>query len=445
MKILNTTSEIESSVEHIEITFQDNNGKEFTAEFTRQNHIKLLPKIFDDQETVTINNQVELSEGGYDLSDEEEDQLWNTARDYSAPEDNDNDSKTHAVIMGIDWKMLRKGRMSINTFMVAGMDGALFSNICYILTLIDDLKDAVVGDGLFKVEEVFRPGVYPRGWDYAAEGSDSIEPGCDSTVQVQSAMPIEEMKKAFDSIGESYNRWVDALDEVTPRDKVLEGNPDDFKVSFEPTDKIEGWDKVDTAPGKEVPEFIGLIAYRDKNYPIRQITYYAKEEPAEILHSLISTNELNDLINHDGTSPDKDIASAAVDLDNRIAFFMPEGEISGTTPQFVCKCLNSQLTDFVYTHVDGIKCDGSTFGKLNILGHIDTAPGEEEPEPAKLIPGRKYKVLKLDKDDCFNDPYCEGKLNNLTYIRTYKLIRLKNKDGTEYGFLPGATFELLPE
>lgn len=296
MKILSTTSEIESSVEKIEIIFTDNNDREFTAEFTRRNNIKPLSKLMqsdDPYDHISLENQLELIDTGFELDNDGENELWKTARNYTPPAPQDNDSKTHAVIMEIDWNLLRDSKqllLGIQNIQNLSVEQNYFMK--GVLSLIDCLQNAVVEDGLFKEEEVF-----------AAEGSNSIEPGCDSTVQLQSAM-------------------------------TEDNDP--------------------ATPGEEEEYFIG---YRDKNYPIRQITYYAKEEPAEIIHSLISTNELNDLLNYDGTSPDMDVVRAAVDVDNKIAFFRPEGEINGTSPQFVCKCLNGQFTDFVFTHIDEVECD----------------------------------------------------------------------------------------
>lgn len=171
MKILSITTEIESSVENIEITFTDNNGKKFTAEFTRRNNIKPLPLLFQSEDPyahITLDNQIELIDAGYDTTEEEETKLWDLAKDYTPPASEDNDSKTHAAIMGIDWKMLRWQKEVLFEFskMEGNFNITELENSCEgILSLLDSLQDAVVEDGLFKEEEVF-----------AAETVADIEP-----------------------------------------------------------------------------------------------------------------------------------------------------------------------------------------------------------------------------------------------------------------------------
>lgn len=98
------------------------------------------------------------------------------------PSAKDNDSRTHAAIIGIDWKLLREQKTHLfetvnSTFDLNDIFPIYQEAIEGIIVLLDSLQDAVVEDGLFTQEEVF-----------GAEGSLSIEPVCDGTVQVQSAI-----------------------------------------------------------------------------------------------------------------------------------------------------------------------------------------------------------------------------------------------------------------
>ena len=189
MKILNTSSAIDSSVEKIAIEFIDNNGKEFTAEFTRRNNIKPLPRLMqpeDPYDHISLENTLELIADGYELTEEDETKLWNLAKDYSAPAPEDNDSKTHAVIMGIDWNSINLYKERLKE-VIKDNSGVIRSpyittgqlnSIGDVLSLLDSLQDAVVEDGLFTEKQVF-----------GAESSPSIEPGCDAPFIDQSTMP----------------------------------------------------------------------------------------------------------------------------------------------------------------------------------------------------------------------------------------------------------------
>lgn len=263
---------------------------------------------------------------------------------------------------------------------------------------------------------------------FAADGSNSIEPGCDSTVQVQSTMPIAEMIEMQHSISDSYNRWKDEIDKITSselklvdvsgelkildkidaptRDKILEGNPNNYLVSFEPTDIIKGWDKIDTTPREEEVEYISEEEAKSKtanpNLSVDIKTgasTYQSNPPAQTEEPIVTAQQLADWRN----TIRKDVVNIG-------------GKLSP------------------------LPSDAEEYGR------VGTTPGEEEPEPTKLQAGMLYKITSLKYGDAFTGDLNRGELTGLKYLNSEN-----NMDFFKYlydatiNFIPGFTWELLPD
>jgi len=102
---------------------------------------------------------------------------------------------------------------------------------------------------------------------------------------------------------------------------------------------------------KKVPATCSTVKYRGKKYPVRTIIYAPKEDLKDVTTSYVSTTELNDILEHDTSSKVLEISREATELDNEIAFFLPEKEMKFTTSEFVLGLLNRNNPDFVFTKV----------------------------------------------------------------------------------------------
>lgn len=95
------------------------------------------------------------------------------------------------------------------------------------------------------------------------------------------------------------------------------------------------------------------IHYKGKDYTVRTILYHEKTEtPEEAITALVSTNELNDILFADTQSTDKSLRNTAVQVDERIAFFLPENEIKNTGKKFVSDILHRDHPDYLFIDVE---------------------------------------------------------------------------------------------
>lgn len=158
MKIIKTNTETTSTttVTATEITFEQE-GKQYTAIFT---HVSCYDKNTNTATNdLTINNQVELSESGCAYSNEEENILWEAARDIV--NEVGQLAKTDTLentVLGINWPLLRDQKFKMAELIVEGNDlpQDQINAIEGILALIDAISDAAVQDGLFTEEQVFK-------------------------------------------------------------------------------------------------------------------------------------------------------------------------------------------------------------------------------------------------------------------------------------------------
>lgn len=94
------------------------------------------------------------------------------------------------------------------------------------------------------------------------------------------------------------------------------------------------------------------VKYRGAEYLVREISYFEKADPTTVYNSMISTDAFNEVLSADIEGKNKRIRYYAQLMDEQIAFFMPEFEITDTSPEFVLKCLNNDYSDYTFTHCD---------------------------------------------------------------------------------------------